>query len=162
MARGRVIGSGNRMPWHLPTDLKRFRALTLGHRVVMGRKTFESLGRALPGRENVVVTRNRQFRPEGCMTVGSFPDALSGLTLPPPVFCIGGAELYAQALPYATEIYLTEIDADFPGDVWMPDIPATEFREDARERAFDAERRLAYAFVHLTRVTAPGGAPLQS
>jgi dihydrofolate reductase len=160
MARGRVIGANDRMPWRLPADLKRFRALTTGHRVVMGRKTFESLGRALPERENVVVTRNALYAAPGCIVAGSFRAALSGLTLPEPVFCIGGGELYAQALPYASEIFLTEIDAEFAGDAWMPVIPPAEFREDARERASDPERGLDYAFVHLTRIApprAPGG-----
>ena len=152
MARNRVIGAHNRMPWHLSVDLKRFRALTIGHRIVMGRKTFASLGKALPGRENVVVSRDAGFLAPGCTVVHSLADALAGSTLPAPIFCIGGAQLYAAALPLANEIWLTEIDAEFDGDTFMPAFPADEWRADSRETALDAASGLAYAFVHLTRV----------
>ena len=152
MARNRVIGANNRMPWHLPVDLKRFRTLTTGHRVVMGRKTFASLGKPLPGRDNVVVSRDAGFSAPGCTVASSLAEALTGSTLPPPIFCIGGAQLYAAALPLASEIWLTEIDAEFDGDTFMPPFPADEWRADSREPAVDAASGLAYAFVHLTRV----------
>ena len=157
MARNRVIGAGNRMPWHLSVDLKRFRALTTGHRIIMGRKTWESLGRPLPGRENVVVTRNPHFEAPGCTVAGSLAEALAASTLPPPAFCIGGAQLYALALPLADEIYLTEIDAEFEGDATMPEIPAGEWREIAREPGTDPASGLRYAFVHLVRAHPPPG-----
>src|SRR5258708_13886509 len=137
MARNRVIGAGNRMPWHLSADMKHFRALTTGHRIIMGRKTYESLGRALPGRENMIVSRNPRFAAPGCTVVGSLAAALAGPTLTPPAFCIGGAELYAVALPLAREIFLTEIDADFDGDAKMPEISAREWREISREPGAD-------------------------
>ena len=156
MARNRVIGAGNRLPWRLPADLKRFRALTTGHRVVMGRKTFESIGKPLPGRENVIVTRNPGFAAPGCIVAGSLEEALSDSRLPPPVFCMGGAELYAQALPLADEIYLTEIDADFEGDASMPAFPAEHWREVAREPGVDPATGLRYAFVRLVRADSPG------
>jgi dihydrofolate reductase len=152
MARNRVIGAHNRMPWHLSADLKHFRALTTGHRVIMGRKTFASLGKPLPGRENVVVSRDAGFVAPGCMVVRSLGEALAGSTLPPPIFCIGGAQLYAAALPLAREIWLTEIDAVFDGDTFMPPFPADEWRVDSREAAVDAKSGLAYAFVHLSRI----------
>jgi dihydrofolate reductase len=155
MARNRIIGAGNRMPWHLSPDLRHFRALTIGHRVVMGRKTWESLGRPLAGRDNVVVTRNRSLIAPGCTVVHALEAALLDDVRPPPAFCIGGAELYAQALPLAGEIHLTEIDADFSGDATMPPIPLAEWREDAREWAVDPATGLRYAFVHLTRIAAP-------
>ena len=152
MARNRVIGANNRMPWHLSVDLKRFRALTTGHRIVMGRKTFASLGKPLPGRENVVVTRDAGFDAAGCVVVHSLEEALAGLTLPPPIFCIGGAQLYAAALPLASEIWLTEIDAAFEGDTFMPPFSPAEWRTDSREPAIDPQSGLAYAFVHLSRI----------
>jgi dihydrofolate reductase len=150
MARNRVIGAGNRMPWHLGPDLKRFRALTTGHRIVMGRRTWESIGGPLPGRENVIVTRNPDFTAEGCIVARSLAAALAGSALPPPVFVIGGAELYAEALPLADEIHLTEIDAEFDGDTRMPMLPG-RWREVAREPGVDLLSGLHYAFVHLVR-----------
>ena len=152
MARNRVIGAHNRMPWHLSVDLKRFRALTTGHRVIMGRRTFASLGKPLPGRENVVVSRDAGFVAPGCTVARSLTEALAGSALPPPIFCIGGAQLYAAALPLANEIWLTEIDAPFDGDTFMPPFPADEWRIDSREGAVDAQSGLAYAFVHLSRI----------
>ena len=149
------------MPWHLSPDLKHFRALTIGHRVIMGRKTWESLGRPLAGRDNVIVTRNRSLVAPGCIVVHSLEAALLDDPLPAPAFCIGGAELYAQALPVAGEIHLTEIDADFSGDATMPPIPPAEWREDAREWAVDQATGLRYAFVHLTRIAAPVALQLQ-
>ena len=157
MARNRVIGKGNRMPWHLGPDLRRFRALTTGHRIVMGRRTWESIGRPLPGRENVIVTRNPDFVAAGCIVARSLSEALAGSALPLPVFVIGGAELYAQAEPLADEIYLTEIDAEFEGDTWMPRIPQGRWREIAREPGFDEKSALNYAFVRLVRADAQGG-----
>jgi len=151
MARNRVIGANNRMPWHLSADLRHFKALTVGHRVVMGRKTYASLGRALPGRENVVVSRDPEFAAPGCLVVGSLAAALRGSVLPPPVFCIGGAQLYAAALPIADEIYLTEINADFDGDTFMPAISEHDWRVASREPQRDDASGLEYAFVHLVR-----------
>lgn len=152
MARNRVIGAGNRMPWHLSADLKRFRMLTTGHRVIMGRKTFESIGKPLPGRENIIVSRNLQLDAPGCRVVASLAAALRAPTLPPPAFCIGGAELYRSALPLASDIHLTEIDADFDGDTLMPEVPAAEWRETARETGVDPASGIRFAFVHLVRI----------
>jgi len=150
-----VIGAGNRMPWHLPAELRRFRALTGGHRIIMGRKTWESLGRALPDRENVIVSRNAALVAPGCRVVPSLAAALLDCALPEPMFCIGGAELYRLALPLADEIYLTEIDADFPGDATMPPIPSAEWRETAREPVADPATGIHYAFVRFVRIRAP-------
>jgi len=155
VAANGVIGAGNRMPWHLSADLKRFRALTTGHRIVMGRKTWQSLGRPLPGRDNVIVSRDPALAAPGCRVVASFDEALRGNPLPGPIFCIGGAQLYRIALPRADEIYLTEINADFDGDTMMPPIPRDEWRETAREPMLDPASGLRYAFVHLQRIPAP-------
>ena len=152
VARNGPIGANGRLPWHLPDDLKRFRALTTGHTVVMGRKTWASLPRALPGRQNVVVTRDHAFRAPGADVAHSLDEALDIATMPPPVFCIGGAELYASALPRASVLHLTEIDRDFEGDVRLPPIDRTQWRETSREPG-----RLAgpdgfdYAFVTYVR-----------
>lgn len=133
LARNRVIGIENRLPWRLPEDLAHFKALTLGHPVLMGRKTFESLGRPLPGRSNIVITRNRDYRPDGCLVADSIPAALALCRDSDEVFFIGGAELYAQAIPRADRLYLTEVDIDAQGDAWFPEFDRSTFREIARE-----------------------------
>jgi dihydrofolate reductase len=133
MDRNRVIGAGRRLPWHIPEDLKRFRRLTLGHHVVMGRKTWESIGRPLPGRTNIVLTRQPGFRAEGAHVVSCLDDALRLAAGDMEVFVIGGAQIYALALPCADRAYVTEIDAAFSGDVWFPLLPVNEWREVSRE-----------------------------
>jgi dihydrofolate reductase len=155
VARNGVIGANNRMPWHLPAELRHFRTLTVGHRIIMGRKTWESLGRPLPGRDNVIVSRNAALVAPGCKVVVSLAAALRDCTLPDPMFCIGGAELYRTALPLADEIHLTEIDADFSGDTVMPHISPAEWRETAREPVTDPATGTHYAFVHYVRIRAP-------
>ena len=133
VAANRVIGTGNRLPWRLEDDMQHFRALTTGHTVIMGRKTWESLPRALPERQNIVVTRQHSYAPVGAEIAESFADALSRANLPEPVFCIGGGELYIAALPYATRLHLTEIASDFDGDVRFPPFARGDWRETARQ-----------------------------
>ncbi len=133
LARNRVIGIENRLPWRLPEDLAHFKALTLNHPILMGRKTFESLGRPLPGRTNVVITRNAQYRPDGCVVADSIPAAIALCRNADEVFFIGGAELYAQAIPLADRLYLTEVDIEAQGDAWFPDYDPGTFREVSRE-----------------------------
>lgn len=133
LARNRVIGIENRLPWRLPEDLAHFKALTLGHPVLMGRKTFESLGRPLPGRTNIVITRNPDFRPEGCAVADAIPAALGLCQDADEVFFIGGADLYAQVIPLADRLYLTEVGTEAEGDAWFPDYDRNAFREVARE-----------------------------
>lgn len=131
MAKNRVIGSKNQLPWHLPEDLKRFKALTLGHPILMGRKTFESIGKPLPGRENVVLSRQKDLQIEGVLVLGSLPQALDYFRKEnrKEIFIIGGAEIYRQALPLADRIYLTEIDQSFEGDAFFPDFSQQTFHE---------------------------------
>ena len=150
VARNGVIGGGNTLPWRLPADLKRFRALTTGHAVIMGRKTWESIGRALPGRQNIVVTRQAGYAAEGAVVHSSLDEALRAVTLPAPVFCIGGGELYALALPHAATLHLTEIDRDFDGDTRFPEFDRTAWRESARE-THHAPEGFDYAFVTYER-----------
>lgn len=139
LARNRVIGRDNDLPWHLPEDLKRFRALTMGHHIVMGRKTYESLGRLLPGRTTVVVTRNPSYEVPGAIVVNSLEQAVQACGDDPEIFLIGGAELYQQSLALAERLYLTEIDAEFEGDAYFPEFSPEEWRETAREPHVSAE-----------------------
>ncbi len=133
LARNRVIGAGNRLPWHLPEDLKRFKRLTMGAPVIMGRKTHESIGRPLPGRRNIVVTRQPDASWPGCEVVHSLADAIALAGDAPEAFVIGGAELYAAALPRADRLHLTLIDADYAGDALFPAFDPADWRETARE-----------------------------
>ncbi|GMG87857.1 dihydrofolate reductase [Biformimicrobium ophioploci] len=128
MASNRVIGRDNQLPWHIPEDLKFFKRVTLGKPVVMGRNTFESIGRPLPGRTNIVVTRNRNWSAEGVEVVASLEAALESgeraarAAGADEVMVIGGGEIYRQALPLAQRLYLTEVQAEFQGDAWFPEI----------------------------------------
>jgi dihydrofolate reductase len=149
VASNGVIGDANRLPWRLPADLRRFRALTTGHTVIMGRKTWASIGRALPHRQNVVVTRQPNFEAPGAEIAHSLPAALARARCPEPVFCIGGGELYREALPHATTLYLTEIAHDVAGDTTFPAFDRRAWREIAREP--QAHDGFAYAFVTYRR-----------
>jgi dihydrofolate reductase len=151
-----VIGRDGEIPWHLPEDLARFKELTTGHAVVMGRKTWDSLPdrvRPLPGRRNVVVTRTRDWHADGAERVGSIREALDLLAKEQHVFVIGGAEIYTAALPYADELVLTEVELDAPGDAFFPDWDRDTFREDTREEHTSADGT-AFAFTTYRR---PGG-----
>jgi dihydrofolate reductase len=152
VARNGVIGRDNRLPWHLPADLKHFKALTTGHAVIMGRKTWESLPekfRPLPGRQNIVVTRNAGYAAAGANVVTSLADAVAAAS-GGEAFVIGGAELYVAALPLADRLQLTEIDADYEGDTWFPPRDPRQWRERARDAQRD-EAGLGYAFVTYER-----------
>ncbi len=156
VSRNRVIGRDTRMPWHIPADLKRFKALTLGHPVVMGRKTFESLraavGGPLPGRDNIVVTRAKDYSAPGCRVVHSLDEALAAASAAQEVFVIGGGEIYALALPLADRLELTEVDAEFPGDAYFPDFDRGAWREVNREsRAPEGPGGLRFDFATYDR-----------
>lgn len=152
VARNRVIGKDNALPWRLPEDLRRFRALTIGHPIVMGRKTHESLGRALPQRRNIVISRKHDFSAAGCEVVPSLDAALQLCAAADDVFIIGGAALFAQALPLAKRLYLTELHIDAAGDVLFPAFDASQWRETARER-HQAEAGFNYDFVDFERMS---------
>jgi dihydrofolate reductase len=121
-AKNNVIGINNTLPWHLPEDLKRFRALTTGHHIIMGRKTYESLGRLLPGRTTIIVTRNKQYQQHGALIAHSMQAALVLAAGDAEPFVIGGAELYKDALTLATKLYITEVQADVAGDAFFEQI----------------------------------------
>jgi dihydrofolate reductase len=145
MARNRVIGVDGRIPWHLPEELKRFKRLTLGHHIVMGRKTWESIGRALPGRTSVIVTRQSGYRAPGAKVVHSLDEAITACGSDDEIFVIGGAELYSQSLPRAGRLYLTTVDAEVAGDTFMPELAAGDWREVSKE-AFAADERHPHSF----------------
>jgi len=152
VARNGVIGQKNRLPWKLPADLKRFKALTMGHPIVMGRKTYESIGKALPGRTNIVVTRQAGYRAEGCLVVDSLEHGLALARSDEEIFVIGGVEIFTQAIPLANRIYLTQIDQDFEGDARLPALDRTVWHETAREdHPSGPETPLAYSFLTLER-----------
>jgi len=152
VARNSVIGAGNRLPWRLPEDLRHFKALTMGHAVIMGRRTWQSLPNALPGRQNIVVTHQRGFVAPGAVVATTLDDALALVDQPPPPFCIGGGVLFADALPRATVLYMTEIDREYAGDAHFPRIDPAEWQETARERhAGGGPEALTYSFVTYER-----------
>jgi dihydrofolate reductase len=146
IAKNGVIGVNNTLPWHLPEDLKRFKALTMGHHIVMGRKTYDSLGRLLPGRTTVIVTRNKNYHVEGALIAHSLQEALSQCADDDEVFLIGGAELYQAGLTLADKLYITEIDLEVEGDAHFPPIPYAEFKEVARE-AHVSEKGMKFNYV---------------
>jgi dihydrofolate reductase len=151
VAENGVIGQQGELPWgRLPADLQHFKRLTLGHPVVMGRRTFDSLGRALPKRPNIVVTRQHDWSAPGCETAASVPGALArARELDEEVCVIGGGEIYREALPAADVIYLTEVHHAFEGDASFPTLNPSEWREEARER-HEADDQHAYAFSFVT------------
>jgi dihydrofolate reductase len=154
LARNRAIGLNNAMPWRLSEDLKRFRRLTMGHAVIMGRKTFESIGSPLAGRSNFVITRSREWSRPGCLVADSLETALAAVDSPSEAFVIGGAQIYALALPLARRLYMTEIARDFAGDTFFPEYDRSQWREVSRERhAAGGPDGLDYAFVEYERRT---------
>ncbi|TKB48068.1 type 3 dihydrofolate reductase [Ferrimonas sediminicola] len=153
MARDRVIGKENQMPWHLPADLKHFKAVTMGKPVVMGRRTFESIGRPLPGRHNVVITRNPAFRADGVTLVASIDEALALLAHEEEVMIIGGGQLYASLLPRTDRLYLTLAQMSVDGDTRFPDYGQLQWREiECRVRPADDANDCDLHFVTLERV----------
>lgn len=153
MASNRAIGLNNKMPWHLSADLKRFRQITLGHPVIMGRKTFEAIGRPLPGRTNIVVSRNPEFRIDGCMVVDSIESAIDcGCRLAGEVFVIGGATLYEATLPLAETLHITRIESNFEGDTFFPDFHPSDWAEENRVDVFDDDSvNFSYSFITLKK-----------
>lgn len=154
VAANRVIGVAGGLPWRLPDDLRHFRALTRGHAVIMGRRTWESLRGPLADRQNIVVTSQVGYAATGAEVAPGLDEALVRVTMPPPAFCIGGAALYREALSRATSMHLTEISRPFEGDVVFPAFDRAQWREAARE-ARTGEDGMAYAFVTYERAVAP-------
>lgn len=143
MAENRVIGKNSTIPWDIPADRKRFKALTLGHPVIMGRKTFESLAGPLPGRKNIVISRQSDYRATGCFIAHDLAAAVALAGETDELFICGGGEIYRQALPIADRIYLTIIHSSFDGDTLFPEIPE-QFVEVGRETV---ENAVPFSFV---------------
>jgi len=155
-ARGQVIGVDNQLPWHLPEDLRHFKLLTMGKPMIMGRKTYESIGRPLPGRTSIVVTRQEDWAAEGVVTCHSAEDALCrALDFLPAdsdeVMVIGGADIYGQFLPKAEQIYLTEVDIDVEGDAEFPSMDWARWRVSDEEKGISEKSGLKYSFKKLVR-----------
>jgi dihydrofolate reductase len=133
MTDDRVIGRGNQLPWHLPADLAHFRRLTLGKPIVMGRRTFESIGRPLPERHNIVLTRDPGFQPQGCTVTHDLDAALAAAGAAEELMVIGGADIFRLFLPLADRLYLTQVHAEIPGDVFFPALDEDEWIERDRD-----------------------------
>ena len=155
MANNRVIGLDNKMPWHLSADLKKFKSITMGSPILMGRKTYESIGRPLPGRTNMIISRNLDYQQEGCLVFNDLNTALETASQSTKeVFIIGGSDLYKAILPLANVIYLTLINKDFQGDTFFPEIDFNEWSEVAREDIKDDPSvYFSYSFLKLEKTT---------
>ena len=152
MGANRTIGYRNALPWHLPADLKHFKSVTMGKPMIMGRKTWVSIGRPLPGRRSIVVTRDPMFRAEGCEIAHSLEAALTMAGAAEEAVVIGGAQLFLEALPLADRLYLTIIDHVFQGDVYFPPVDATRWKETSREEhASDSVNLYRYRFLTYER-----------
>ncbi len=148
MAANRTIGINNQMPWHLSADLKKFKHITLGHPMIMGRKTFESIGRPLPGRQNIIISRDTHYQQPGCFVFSSLETALQHCAEFNEVFVIGGATLYAATLTQADRLYITQIQKSFAGDTWFPEINPEYWREvDRQDISDDHSVDFNYSFI---------------
>jgi dihydrofolate reductase len=153
VARNGAIGKDNALLWHLPGDLPRFKQLTMGSPLIMGRKTYDSIGRPLPGRRNIVISRNPDWSVPGVEIAHSLDEALALVAEVPQAFVMGGGQIYAQALPHADELVLTEVDQDVQdADTFFPDWPRADFEETAREvRQVSEPAPLTFAYVNYRR-----------
>lgn len=149
MSKNRVIGNNNELIWKLSSDLKRFKELTTGHPVVMGRKTYESIGRPLPNRRNIIITRNSEYEVDGCEVVSSLEEAL--LLTGSNCFIIGGGEIYKQSLEVADKIYLTLVHKDFEGDTQFPEIGSEWATIDTKDFTADEKNEYDYSFIEYER-----------
>ncbi len=152
MDRNRLIGKENQLPWHLPADLAHFKRVTMGKPIIMGRKTFDSIGRPLPGRTNIVLTRSADFQAEGVIAAASLQRALEIASGAEEVMVIGGSRVYELALPGADRLYITHIEESYEGDAWFPEFDPTQWRVIASEsHAPDLKNPCAYRFVTYER-----------
>ena len=160
MARNRVIGADNQIPWHLPNELRLFKSLTMGHHMIMGRRTYESIGRLLPGRTTVIVTRRQGYAVEGAIVAHSVTEAIAACGGDDEIFVIGGADLFRETLPFADRLYLTTVEAELPGDTFMPEFDLMQW-EESRGEAFGKDEKHAYAYrlAVLDRVKPPPPLP---
>lgn len=154
MSENRVIGRQNQLPWHLPADLKHFKTITTGHPIIMGRKTYESIGKPLPNRTNIIISRDASYQAEGCIVTSSIHDAINaaGLGHANEIFIIGGAEIFKTALPLISRIYLTIVHHQVLGDVYFPELDNHVWQESMREPHMkDENNAYDYTFMTLER-----------
>lgn len=157
VAKNGVIGADNKLPWNIPEDLRRFKKLTFGNPVIMGRKTFDSIGKPLPGRRNIVISRNADLQIDGCEIADSLEAAIkiAQKENTDEIFVIGGAQIYAQAMQFARRLYLTEIDKDVKGDAFFPQFSLSEWRERERQSgnggADESQPRFDFVIYERTR-----------
>jgi len=152
MSRNRVIGKDDQMPWHLPYDLKRFKRTTMGKPLIMGRKTHEAIGRALPGRRNIVVTRQKDFKSEGCEIAQSINEAFEKCKTEDEVMVIGGAEIYKAMLPVAHRIYLTQVEAEVEGDTYFPDYDESQWKiAESEKKSISEENEFPLSYLVLDK-----------
>lgn len=156
MAENRVIGKQNQLLWRLPADFKHFKATTMGHPILMGRKTYESIGKALPGRLNIVISRNQALKAPNCIIIGSLQEAIDYASKQDQqeIFIIGGEEIFKQSMILLDRIYLTIVHHEFKGDVFFPELKEQEWREVNREdHDTDTDNAYPYSFVLLERIS---------
>ncbi len=152
MASNRAIGLNNQMPWHLSADLKKFKKITMGAPILMGRKTYESIGRPLPGRTNIIISRNLSYSQAGCLVFNDIDKALASCGDAKEVFVIGGSDFYQSMLPVADTLYLTQIHQEFPGDTFFPEIDSGQWIEVEREDVLDdLDVTFSYSFLKLEK-----------
>ncbi|MEO1924531.1 MAG: type 3 dihydrofolate reductase [Gammaproteobacteria bacterium] len=152
MDRNRVIGRGDTLPWHISADLKNFKKITMGNPIIMGRKTHESIGRPLPGRENIILTRDKNYTSEGCTVLHSMDEIFEHCKEVDEVMITGGSEIYKLSLEQATRLYLTEVHTEIEGDTFFPEFDRSEWREVSREdHSSDEKNEFDYSFVLLER-----------
>lgn len=147
-----VIGKDNQLLWRLSADLKRFKAITMGHTMIMGRKTFESIGKALPGRKTIIITRNTSYKIDGCESVSSISDAYEICKNEVEVFIVGGAEIYKQTVSEIDKLYVTEVDVNIDGDAFFPETNSNDWKEISTESfKSDEKNEHNYSFINLER-----------
>ena len=151
MSQNSVIGLKNELPWHISEDLKNFRKITINHSVIMGRKTYDSIGKPLKDRNNIVISRNASLVIDGVEVVNSFENAISKTNESSETFIIGGGQIYSIALPIATHMYITKVDGIFDGDAFFPDYIQDEWKEVAREDLI-SENELKFSFLKYERI----------
>ncbi|MCX7095953.1 MAG: dihydrofolate reductase [Methylobacter sp.] len=152
MASNRAIGLNNQIPWHLSADLKKFKKITMGAPILMGRKTYESIGRPLPGRSNIIISRNPEYRQAGCLVFNDIEQALESCRDHAEIFVIGGSDFYRSMLAVADTLYLTQIHREFPGDTFFPELDASQWIEVEREDIQDdPDVAFSYSFLKLEK-----------
>jgi len=153
LSENNVVGINNQLPWHLSADLKRVKALTMGHHLIMGRKTYESIGKPLPGRTNVIITRNKNYKAEGCVVVSSLSEALEKSKDDSEAFIFGGGEIFREAISKVNKIYMTRIHTSINGDTHFPELVSSEWKEISRQDfKADEKNDYDYSFINLERI----------